>query len=342
MKKLAETVRNSPVMIRKKIAGQHHGYSVAAQHEKLEDDWLHGPVENDAGVVFYVKYLGMSPVQRSHGLGSTDEAVKRIVAFAKGHSSKLQKVALTVSSKSVRLVDVTTEMKLDELPLYRVSYCAVDPNYNKVCCYISKNPETSLLECHAFLCDNKSKAEAVTLTVAQAFNVAYQRWQEIKKKKKEAAKAKRDQELKEKSKSPVLGMCVPCTITCQQAHTNTHTSTYQHTCISTHQHSYKHTPTHIRISTHQHTYKHTLICMQAHSNMHTSTLQHACKHTPTHIQAHTNMHASTHQHTYKHTSTLIQTHTNTFTSIYQYAYINHTYTHAHTHTSMYQHAYMHT
>ena len=33
MKKLAETVRNSPVMIRKKIAGQHHGYSVAAQHE---------------------------------------------------------------------------------------------------------------------------------------------------------------------------------------------------------------------------------------------------------------------------------------------------------------------
>jgi low density lipoprotein receptor adapter protein 1 len=148
----------------------------------------------------------MSPVQRSHGLGSTDEAVKRIVAFAKGHSSKLQKVALTVSSKSVRLVDVTTEMKLDELPLYRVSYCAVDPNYNKVCCYISKNPETSLLECHAFLCDNKSKAEAVTLTVAQAFNVAYQRWQEIKKKKKEAAKAKRDQELKEKSKSPVLGI----------------------------------------------------------------------------------------------------------------------------------------
>ena len=42
-------------------------------------------------------------------------------------------------------------------PFSRVSYCAVDPTYNKVCCYISRNPETSLLECHAFLCENKSK-----------------------------------------------------------------------------------------------------------------------------------------------------------------------------------------
>ena len=33
MKKIAETVRNSPVMIKKKLAGQHGGYSVAQSHE---------------------------------------------------------------------------------------------------------------------------------------------------------------------------------------------------------------------------------------------------------------------------------------------------------------------
>lgn len=39
----------------------------------------------------------------------------------------------------------------------RVSYCTVDPYYDKVFCYISRNAETKGLECHAFLCSKKSK-----------------------------------------------------------------------------------------------------------------------------------------------------------------------------------------
>lgn len=87
--------------------------------------------------------------------------------------------------------------------LSRVSYCTVDPYYDKVFCYISRNPENKKLECHAFLCSKKSKvenyvavlcinngifiwqAEAITLTVAQAFNIAYEKWQAHKKKKEE-------------------------------------------------------------------------------------------------------------------------------------------------------------
>lgn len=42
----------------------------------------------------------------------------------------------------------------------RVSYCTVDPYYDKVFCYISRNPETKQLECHAFLCSKKSKVES--------------------------------------------------------------------------------------------------------------------------------------------------------------------------------------
>ena len=39
----------------------------------------------------------------------------------------------------------------------RVSYCTVDPYYDKVFCYISRNHENKKLECHAFLCSKKSK-----------------------------------------------------------------------------------------------------------------------------------------------------------------------------------------
>ena len=72
-----------------------------------------------------------------------------------------------------------------------MSYCTVDPYYDKVFCYIARNHETKKLECHAFLCSKKSKAEAITLTVAQAFNIAFERWQTHKKRKEMEKKAKR-------------------------------------------------------------------------------------------------------------------------------------------------------
>lgn len=81
-----------------------------------------------------------------------------------------------------------------EMKLFRVSYCTVDPYNTSVFCYISRDRYTSSLACFAFLCSKRSKvslgswigdvtlvwsvqAEAITLTVAQAFNIAYEKWQ---------------------------------------------------------------------------------------------------------------------------------------------------------------------
>ena len=47
----------------------------------------------------------------------------------------------------------------------RVSYCTVDPYYDKVFCYISRNHETKLLECHAFLCSKKSKVHCYIIYI---------------------------------------------------------------------------------------------------------------------------------------------------------------------------------
>ena len=49
----------------------------------------------------------------------------------------------------------------------RVSYCTVDPYYDKVFCYISRNHENKKLECHAFLCSKKSKVREEDYSVLQ-------------------------------------------------------------------------------------------------------------------------------------------------------------------------------
>ena len=176
LKEIGRAIKNSPNAIRKKFD---------KGRQKLDEDWYHSqdPVVN--GVIFYVKYLGSTDVALTHGAGSTDDAVKTIMQHAKQRKGKLQKVEMTVSSRYLKLVDITYggKSKLDEVPLYRVSYCTVDPAYDKVFCYINRNGETKQLECHAFLCNSSSKAEAITLTVAQAFNIAYEQWQAHKKKK---------------------------------------------------------------------------------------------------------------------------------------------------------------
>lgn len=175
LRSAARAVKNSPSVVRKKLTGK--------SHAKLEDDWLNSRDAVTAGVTFYVKYLGTAPVTKAAGPGCTDEAVHKIVHRAKTHAIKLQKMGLTVSAKSIKLVDMTTQTRVDELPIYRVSYCTADDNHDRVFCYISKHPENSKLECHAFLCTKRSKAQAMCLTVAQAFNIAYENWQEGKKRR---------------------------------------------------------------------------------------------------------------------------------------------------------------
>ena len=61
---------------------------------------------------------------------------------------------MVVTSLPVELAIIMTSLPV---PTHRVSYCTVDPYYDKVFCYISRNAETKGLECHAFLCSKKSK-----------------------------------------------------------------------------------------------------------------------------------------------------------------------------------------
>ena len=128
------------------------------------------------GIDYYLKYLGQAPTTIVHGPGSTTEAVEIIRQQAKG-SKIMHKVKVTVSTKFIRVYDFQTDTLLFSNPLYRISYCTVDQNNNKICCYIVRESGSKELNVHAFYCSKKSKAEALTLTVSEAFNVAYAEWQ---------------------------------------------------------------------------------------------------------------------------------------------------------------------
>ncbi|MEQ2167805.1 Low density lipoprotein receptor adapter protein 1 [Goodea atripinnis] len=61
-----------------------------------------------------------------------------------------------------------------------ISYCTADKMHDKVFAYIVQSQHNETLECHAFLCSKRKMAQAVTLTVAQAFRVAFEFWQAAK------------------------------------------------------------------------------------------------------------------------------------------------------------------
>ncbi|XP_031556528.1 low density lipoprotein receptor adapter protein 1-B-like [Actinia tenebrosa] len=180
LKTVAEKVKRSPQVIRKKITKQ---YDNLNHHQELREDWLHEPEPLLDGVPFYVKWLGSCQVFKAQGIGCTDEAVKQIVENTKKikktkEESHLQKVLLTVTTKRVTIEDMITKVSLMEIPIYRISYCTADPNYPKIFAFISREPKSKVLNCHAMLCSKESMAQAISLTVADAFSTAYESYEE--------------------------------------------------------------------------------------------------------------------------------------------------------------------
>uniref|UniRef100_A0AAV2JB66 PID domain-containing protein n=1 Tax=Knipowitschia caucasica TaxID=637954 RepID=A0AAV2JB66_KNICA len=85
--------------------------------------------------------------------------------------------------------------------LCRISYCTADKMHDKVFAYIVQSQHNETLQCHAFLCTKKKMAQAVTLTVAQAFRVAFEFWQAAKEEKEKRVKSGSDGEVGSPSQS---------------------------------------------------------------------------------------------------------------------------------------------
>ncbi|KAF7665785.1 hypothetical protein LDENG_00133630 [Lucifuga dentata] len=157
-----------------------------SKHEKLPENWTDTKETLLEGMVFNLKYLGMTLVGQPKGEDMASAAIRRIVTTARASAKKFRKVTLTVSPKGIVMTDTETADLIENVSIYRISYCTADKTQDKVFAYVSQSQFNETLECHAFLCQKKKIAQAVTLTVAQAFKVALDLWeiaQEDKSKK---------------------------------------------------------------------------------------------------------------------------------------------------------------
>ncbi|XP_078094067.1 low density lipoprotein receptor adapter protein 1b [Mustelus asterias] len=155
----------------------------SSKHKKLPENWTDTRESLQEGMIFNLKYLGMTLVEQPKGEDMSSAAVRRIVAMAKASGKKFQKVSLTVSPRGIILHDSTSNELIENVSIYRISYCTADKVHDKVFAYIAQSQLTETLECHAFLCTKRKVAQAVTLTVAQAFKIAFEFWQAAKEEK---------------------------------------------------------------------------------------------------------------------------------------------------------------
>ncbi|KAM4724553.1 low density lipoprotein receptor adapter protein 1b isoform 2-T2 [Anableps anableps] len=166
----------------------------AGKHKKLPENWTDTRETLLEGMVFHLKYLGVTMVEQPKGEELSAAAVKRIVATAKASGKKLQKVTLTISPRGIILYDSASNQLIENISIYRISYCTADKMHDKVFAYIAQSQHNETLECHAFLCSKRKMAQAVTLTVAQAFRVAFEFWQASKEDKEKRVKSGSDGE----------------------------------------------------------------------------------------------------------------------------------------------------
>ncbi|XP_069983248.1 numb-like protein isoform X1 [Penaeus vannamei] len=150
-------------------------FNGTSKHKKLSEEWasIREPVVE--GVTFYCKYLGSTVVDEPKGEASTAEAIKRIIHAAKQKGRKPERVSVHVSLQGIRMSDTASSDTLLETSIYKISYCSADAHYDHVFAFIATS-DNEICECHAFLCPKRKMAQAVTISIAQAFNLAYEYW----------------------------------------------------------------------------------------------------------------------------------------------------------------------
>ncbi|XP_033741257.1 low density lipoprotein receptor adapter protein 1-like [Pecten maximus] len=149
-----------------------------SRHKKLPEGYNENKEAVKDGLTFYMKYLGSTLVEEadvgeSYGDGASTKAVQNIVTMAKALGKKLKKVALTASPTGIQVVDMVSKEIIQETSIYRISFCSADKSHDKVFAYMARTTVNETMECHAFLCPKKKLAQAVTLTVSKAFELAH-------------------------------------------------------------------------------------------------------------------------------------------------------------------------
>ncbi|XP_076757795.1 PTB domain-containing engulfment adapter protein 1 [Xylocopa sonorina] len=147
-------------------------------------NWIHPPDALQKGHIAYlVKYLGSTEVDQPKGIEVVKEAICKLKfnqQLRKSEGTKTPKVELTISIDGVAIQEPKTKTSpkriMHQYPLHRISYCADDKGEKKFFSFIAKEEDAEKHTCFVFVSDKL--AEEITLTIGQAFDLAYRRFLE--------------------------------------------------------------------------------------------------------------------------------------------------------------------
>lgn len=178
----------------------------SGHHNPATKRWIHDDALLISGHVAYlVKFLGNVEVDQPKGLEIVKESIKKLEFqehLKRSEGEKIRRIELTISIDGVAIRDPKTKQNIHQFPLHRISYCADDKSERKYLSFITKVQEGSdRHECFVFVSDKLS--EEITLTIGQAFELAYRKFLDASGRdfdtKKELIQArKRIQELERK------------------------------------------------------------------------------------------------------------------------------------------------
>lgn len=143
-------------------------------------NWLHPAEALQKGHIAYlVKFLGSTSVEQPKGFEVVKEAIQKLnfsQQLRKAEGVRTPKVELTISVDGVAVHEPKTKRNLHQYPLHRISFCADDKAEKRFFSFIAKEADSDEHTCYVFVSDKL--AEEITLTIGQAFDLAYRRFLE--------------------------------------------------------------------------------------------------------------------------------------------------------------------
>ncbi|XP_022235274.1 PTB domain-containing engulfment adapter protein 1-like isoform X3 [Limulus polyphemus] len=122
------------------------------------------------------QFLGKIEVNQPIGTEVVRQGVNQLRlthSVKKSTGGRIQRVELTISVDGVTIQDFKTKEIFYRHPLHRISYCADDNTDKRFISFIAQE-ETGKHSCFVFFSNKRSKE--ITLTIGQAFDLAYSRF----------------------------------------------------------------------------------------------------------------------------------------------------------------------
>ncbi|EHA99225.1 PTB domain-containing engulfment adapter protein 1 [Heterocephalus glaber] len=157
---------------------------------KKDKTWVHTP---EALLKHYIpyntKFLCSTEVEQAKGTEVVRDAVRKL-KFArhikKPEGQKIPKVELQISIYGVKILEPKTKEVQHNCQFHRISFCADDKTDKRIFSFICKDSESNK---HLYYVFNSEKcAEEITLTIGQAFDLAYRKFLESGEKDVETRK----------------------------------------------------------------------------------------------------------------------------------------------------------